>query len=65
MAGGTGNENRGTKESASGLLFISPWIAGFLLLCLYPLLSTFVYSLCDYSVLSPAVFVGAQNYRIC
>ncbi len=46
-----------------GLAFISPWIVGFLALCVYPLLSSAWYSLCDYSVLSPAVFVGAQNYR--
>jgi len=46
-----------------GLLFISPWILGFLALCVYPLLSSLFYSMCDYSVLSPAVFVGAQNYR--
>jgi hypothetical protein len=47
----------------AGLLFISPWIIGFLSLCIYPLLSSFYNSLCDYSVLSPAVFVGAANYR--
>jgi multiple sugar transport system permease protein len=46
-----------------GLAFISPWIAGFLALCVYPLISSIYYSLCDYSVLSPAVFIGAQNYR--
>ncbi len=46
-----------------GLLFISPWIGGFLLLCAYPLLSTIFYSLCDYSVLSPPIFIGATNYR--
>jgi multiple sugar transport system permease protein len=47
----------------TGLLFISPWIIGFLLLCAYPLLSSVYFSLCDYSVLSPAVFIGARNYR--
>jgi multiple sugar transport system permease protein len=46
-----------------GLLFISPWIVGFLALCVYPLISSFYNSLCDYSVLSPAVFVGAANYH--
>ncbi len=46
----------------TGLLFISPWMLGFLVLCLYPLLSSFYFSLCDYSVLSPAVFIGARNY---
>lgn len=46
-----------------GLLFISPWIVGFLAFSVYPLLSSIYFSLCDYSVLSPAVFIGAQNYR--
>ena len=46
-----------------GLLFISPWIGGFLLLCAYPLVSTVYYSFCDYSVLSRPVFVGTANYR--
>jgi multiple sugar transport system permease protein len=46
-----------------GLLFISPWLIGFLTLSVYPLLSSFLYSLADYSVLSPAVFVGFDNYR--
>lgn len=46
-----------------GLLFISPWIIGFLAFAVYPLLSTIYFSLCDYPVLSPAVFVGATNYK--
>jgi multiple sugar transport system permease protein len=46
-----------------GLLFIGPWIGGFLLLCAYPLISTVFYSLCDYSVLSRPVFIGATNYK--
>lgn len=46
-----------------GLLFISPWIIGFLAFCVYPVLSSLYFSLCDYSVLSPAVFIGLQNYR--
>ena len=55
---------RGEKHHLRlGLLFISPWIGGFLLLCVYPLASTIIYSLCDYSVLSKPVFVGAANYR--
>ncbi len=47
----------------TGLLFISPWIVGFLAFCAYPLVSSLYFSLCDYSVLSPAVFIGARNYR--
>lgn len=55
---------RGERRNLlTGLAFISPWILGFVALCLYPLASTIYFSLCDYSVLSPAVFVGAENYR--
>jgi multiple sugar transport system permease protein len=46
-----------------GLLFISPWIVGFLFLAVYPVLSSLYYSFCDYSVLSPAVWVGTENYQ--
>ena len=51
------------RDLAMGLLFISPWIVGFLALTVYPLLSTLYFSMCDYSVLSPAVFVGLDNYK--
>ncbi len=30
---------------------------------LYPLLASIYYSFCDYSVLKPAVYIGADNYR--
>ena len=56
----TKNERR---RLATGLLFISPWMVGFLALCAYPLVSSVYFSLCDYSVLSPAVFIGARNYQ--
>ncbi len=56
----TGQERHNLRV---GLLFISPWVVGFLVLCAYPLVSSVYFSLCDYSVLSPAVFIGAQNYR--
>ncbi len=51
------------RDFGTGLLFISPWIVGFLGLCVYPVFSSLYYSMCDYSVLSPAVFTGAENYR--
>jgi len=54
---------RERKNLATGLLFIGPWLLGFLGLFLYPLISSIYYSLCDYSVLSPAVYIGLQNYR--
>jgi multiple sugar transport system permease protein len=47
----------------TGLLFISPWILGFVAFTAYPLLASVWFSLCDYSVLSEPVFIGADNYR--
>lgn len=55
----TGQERHNLRV---GLLFISPWIIGFLAFCAYPLVSSVFFSLCDYSVLSPPVFIGTQNY---
>lgn len=46
-----------------GLLFISPWIIGFLAFSAYPLIATLAYSFTDYSVLSDPVPIGADNYK--
>lgn len=45
-----------------GLGFSSPWLVGLSVFLLYPLLAALYYSLCDYSVLLPPVFVGLENY---
>ncbi|WP_026486426.1 carbohydrate ABC transporter permease [Caldanaerobius polysaccharolyticus] len=50
------------RNMINGLLFISPWIVGFMLFTLYPILSSFYYSLTDYNVISSPKFVGLQNY---
>ena len=46
-----------------GLLFISPWLIGFLAFSVYPLVATAIFSLTDYSVLSRPVFIGAGNFQ--
>ncbi|MCC6443184.1 MAG: sugar ABC transporter permease [Armatimonadetes bacterium] len=46
-----------------GLLFISPWLAGFLLWTLYPILTSLYYSFCDYRVVAPPRWIGLGNYR--
>lgn len=45
-----------------GLLYITPWILGFLVFQLYPLLSSLIYSFTDYSITSSANFVGLKNF---
>jgi multiple sugar transport system permease protein len=45
-----------------GLAFIAPWLLGFVVLTLYPIVSSLYYSFCDYRVLSPPHWVGLRNY---
>lgn len=50
------------RKLGTGLLFSSPWLIGLSVFLIYPLLAALYYSLCDYSVLLPPVFVGFDNY---
>lgn len=43
-------------------LFILPWILGFLIFSLYPILASLFYSFTDYNITSSPVFVGLKNY---
>ncbi|HWQ13660.1 MAG TPA: sugar ABC transporter permease [Roseiflexaceae bacterium] len=45
-----------------GVVFASPWIIGFVLWTIFPILSSFYYSLTRYDLLQPPVFIGATNY---
>jgi multiple sugar transport system permease protein len=45
-----------------GLLFVSPWLLGFLLWTAYPLGASIYYSLTRYDLLRPPVFIGLTNY---
>jgi multiple sugar transport system permease protein len=51
------------QNLGKGLGFLSPWIIGFLLFTLLPVGMSFYYSLCDYSLLQPPLFIGFANYR--
>jgi len=46
-----------------GLLFASPWILGFLMWTIYPMLSSVYYSFTRYDLLRPATYIGLQNYK--
>ena len=50
------------RKLLTGLAFTSPWLIGLSVFLVYPLLAALYYSLCDYSVLLPPVFVGLDNY---
>jgi multiple sugar transport system permease protein len=51
------------RQLIYGLLFVSPWLLGFLLWTAYPLISSFVYSFTRYDLLRSPVFIGFDNYR--
>jgi multiple sugar transport system permease protein len=51
------------RRLATGLLFISPWIAGFLAFKLYPIVASFYYSFTYYDIVSPPMWLGLENYK--
>jgi multiple sugar transport system permease protein len=53
---------REARDLAKGLLFISPWLAGFVAFVAYPIAASLYYSFTDYDLLRPPVFVGLANY---
>ena len=46
-----------------GLIFISPWLFGFIVFGIFPILYTFYLSLTRYSGIRPPIFIGIQNYQ--
>ena len=50
------------KESTAGVIMSLPFIIGFTVFMIVPMLMSFYYSLCDYDILSAPNFVGLKNY---
>lgn len=51
------------KQSFWGYVFVSPWLLGFLIFGLYPIIMSIYYSLCQYDVLRIPQFIGLDNYK--
>lgn len=51
------------REAIAFYLFISPWIIGFLIFTLGPMLASFGISFTEYNLLTPPRFIGLQNYN--
>ncbi len=54
---------RRRSEARAALLFISPWLIGFAVFMLYPVVYTAYLSLTDYDVINDPTFIGLDNYR--
>lgn len=55
--------NHRRREAIGGYLFILPWIIGFLVFTLGPIIASFYLSLTHYQVVKPPVWAGLANYQ--
>lgn len=51
------------REWRTGLVFIAPWLLGFIVLSGGPMVFSAIMSFTKYDVINPATFVGTENYR--
>jgi ABC-type sugar transport system permease subunit len=58
---------RAKREFRLGMLFISPWIVGFLVFTLIPMIATLIFTFLNLritdGILNPTTFVGLTNYQ--
>ncbi len=52
-----------SRDTRAALLFISPWIIGFLVFTAYPVIYTGYLSFTDYDVINDPTFVGFDNFK--
>ncbi|MEV8604986.1 sugar ABC transporter permease [Streptomyces griseoviridis] len=50
------------RENLAGYLFMSPWIAGFLLLTAGPMIASLYYAFTSYNLFTPPRWVGLDNF---
>ena len=51
------------RNARLGLLFASPWILGFLIFLMYPLIASLYFSGTNFSILRAPRWIGIENYR--
>lgn len=50
------------RHALTGWLYISPWVLGFLLFTLYPIVASLVMSFYDWDLFGDKIWLGFQNY---
>lgn len=53
-----------TKEDLRGYAFASPWLIGFACITVYSIVAASWFSLTEYNVMRPPVWVGLENYQM-
>jgi multiple sugar transport system permease protein len=54
---------QGRSDTRAALLFISPWVLGFLIFTLWPVGYSGYLAFTDYDVINPPTYVGLDNFR--
>ncbi|MGW3423625.1 carbohydrate ABC transporter permease [Streptomyces phaeochromogenes] len=55
-------KRRGRRENLAGYLFMSPWIAGFLLLTAGPMAASLYFAFTDYNLFDSPKWIGFDNF---
>lgn len=50
------------KSYIEGYLFLLPWLCGFLLFTIWPIIQSFLLSFTSYDIFTPPKFIGLQNF---
>ncbi len=51
------------KKNLTGLLYVSPWIIGFIIFTIYPFLNSLYMSFTDFTMVKPPSWIGLANYQ--
>ncbi|MBZ4645324.1 MAG: pectin-derived oligosaccharide transport system permease protein [Petroclostridium sp.] len=54
---------RGEFDHAAGYVFISPWLIGFFVFTIIPIIASLYLSFTRYDILSAPVWIGLENYK--
>lgn len=57
-----GRSQRQQENTFAGYLFAAPWIVGFLIFVVFPMLASLYWSFTDYRIGTPPGWVGIENY---
>jgi multiple sugar transport system permease protein len=55
--------NKRWREAVVGYLFLSPWIVGFLVFLVGPMIASLYLSFTQYQIIRPAQWIGLANYQ--
>jgi multiple sugar transport system permease protein len=60
----TTSSRKAFRDSASSYVFLIPWLIGFFVLTLYPMIYSLYLSFTDFNILQPPKWVGIKNYQV-